>query len=299
MVSVQALVLRLKRLARFVVVGIGHDAAFDRADFDALRRVVRAHALGALLDVDHVDQIPLRDRFVRALRLAGAAADALFDDEHGHGVVSLQKISRPDGPTGPTCRNGSAVLQTAQIPRESDAFRLKWRPRPAGLPKCRHPVGPNPARIGGREGAAYNGRMAEEFLSEKERLALERLAEDLARVFGPRLRTLVAYEPATAPAARDRVVHSLALVDALSFDDLANMLTVVPAWHKSGLATPLILGRDEFQRTLDVFPIEYGAILARHVVVRGEWPRPAASVADADLRRACERQIKGHLIHLR
>ncbi len=141
--------------------------------------------------------------------------------------------------------------------------------------------------------------MADEFLSDKERVALDRLGEDLTRVFGPRLRALVAYEPATAVTSRGRAVHSLALVDALSFDDLSNTLTVVPAWHKSGLATPLILSRDEFERTLDVFPIEYGAILARHIVIRGEWPRAGAAVAEADLRRACERQIKGHLIHLR
>jgi hypothetical protein len=141
--------------------------------------------------------------------------------------------------------------------------------------------------------------MPDEFLSDKERLALHRLGDDLIRVFGPRLRTLVAYEPATSVTPRGRAVHTLALVDALSFDDLSNTLTVVPAWHKSGLATPLILSRDEFERTLDVFPIEHGAILARHVVIRGAWPQPTAAVAESDLRRACERQIKGHLIHLR
>lgn len=141
--------------------------------------------------------------------------------------------------------------------------------------------------------------MSDEFLSDKERRALERLGEDLVRVFGPRLRSLVAYESLTAPTSRGRQVHSLALVDSLSFDDLSNTLTVVPAWHKSGLATPLILSGDEFERTLDVFPIEYDAILARHAIVRGEWPPAGAAVAEADLRRACERQIKGHLIHLR
>jgi hypothetical protein len=35
------------------------------------------------------------------------------------------------------------------------------------------------------------------------------------------------------------------------------------------------------------------------VVLSGQWPFEAARVNPIDLRRACERQIKGHLIHLR
>jgi hypothetical protein len=72
----------------------------------------------------------------------------------------------------------------------------------------------------------------------------------------------------------------------------------VPAWHKAKLATPLLLGGEEFARSLDVFPLEYRSILAEHVVIRGAWPTEL-EVGSADLRRACERQIKGHLIHLR
>jgi hypothetical protein len=94
-------------------------------------------------------------------------------------------------------------------------------------------------------------------------------------------------------------VHTLALVDRLGIDDLSALLTVVPAWHKARLATPLLLAQDEFERTLDVFPLEYQSILSRHQVIRGSWPNQGAQVTPADLRRACERQVKGHLIHLR
>lgn len=142
--------------------------------------------------------------------------------------------------------------------------------------------------------------MAEDFLSPAARVAAGRLASDLQRVFGERLRALIAYEPvATAAPRGGQVTYTLALVEALTFADLAALLTVVPAWHKSRLATPLLLRREEFERTLDVFPIEYGAILARHVVLYGAWPFDRTRVGEADLRRACERQIKGHLIHLR
>lgn len=141
--------------------------------------------------------------------------------------------------------------------------------------------------------------MSEASLTETERAAAGRLADDLARVFGDRLRVVVAYEPAMRTAADVSAVHTLALVDTVRSDDLSALLTVVAAWHKGGLATPLLLAQEEFERTLDVFPVEYQSILSRHVVVRGSWPSTNMSVTSADLRRGVERQIKGHLIHLR
>jgi hypothetical protein len=140
--------------------------------------------------------------------------------------------------------------------------------------------------------------MPDEFLSPAARAAAERLAADLERVFGARLQAVIAYEPASHHGRDAPLAYSLALVEALGPEDLTTLLTVVPAWHKGGLATPLLLTGEEFTRTLDVFPLEYNSILARHVVLRGALPDDVR-VSDKDLRRACERQIKAHLIHLR
>jgi hypothetical protein len=125
--------------------------------------------------------------------------------------------------------------------------------------------------------------------------ALEVVARDLKRVFGERITSLVAY----GDRDEDGGMHTLALVDSVAFNDLAQCAPLVPAWHRLGLATPLILTRDEFRRTLDVFPLEYGDILSRHVVLAGSNPFAGIAVAEADLRRGCERQAKSHLIHLR
>ena len=62
---------------------------------------------------------------------------------------------------------------------------------------------------------------------------------------------------------------------------------------------PLILSREEFARTLDVFPLEYHAIISDHVLVEGHDPFQGLRVAESDLRRACEEQAKSHLVHLR
>jgi hypothetical protein len=135
-------------------------------------------------------------------------------------------------------------------------------------------------------------------LSPDERAALDALAADLRRVFGERLLSLVAYglkRPTPAP----RVVHSMALLERLTFRDLVACAPHAAMWRRRALAVPLLLEREEFFRTLDVFPLEYGDIIASHVVIAGPDPFGGTSVSPNDVRRACELAAKSHLIHLR
>jgi hypothetical protein len=134
-------------------------------------------------------------------------------------------------------------------------------------------------------------------LSHDERGALEGLASDLRRVFGARLRSVAAYG-LDAPAT-PRLLHALALVDRLSFDDLVKCLPYAAGWQQRSIAVPLLLELEEFLRTLDVFPLEYGDIIAHHVIIAGTNPFATAHVTQADVRRACELSAKSHLIHLR
>lgn len=135
-------------------------------------------------------------------------------------------------------------------------------------------------------------------LSTDEREALDGLTAGLRRVFGTRLHSVSAYglhEPSASP----RAVHSIALVERLTFQDLSACAPLAVTWRRTSLAVPLILEREEFLRTLDVFPLEYGDIIAQHVVIAGSDPFVDARVSPADIRRACELSAKSHLIHLR
>lgn len=138
--------------------------------------------------------------------------------------------------------------------------------------------------------------MASATLSPTDRAALEALAGDLQRIFGNGLYSVCAYG---APSTADADIRSIALVDRLDFEDLVACVPLARKWAKQGLAVPLLLERDEFTRTLDVFPLEYGEIIASHVVVYGTDALAGLTVPDADRRRACELQAKSHLIHLR
>lgn len=131
----------------------------------------------------------------------------------------------------------------------------------------------------------------------EHRQTLSALAADLRRIFGADLHALVAY--GIGRGAPDEPVHTLALVERVTFQHLAACAPVTETWRRAGLAVPLILSREEFARTLDVFPLEYHAIIRDHAIVAGGDPFEGLSVSESDLRRACEGLAKSHLIHLR
>jgi hypothetical protein len=131
--------------------------------------------------------------------------------------------------------------------------------------------------------------------SPAQQRAVDALARDLDQLFGPRLRSLVAYPGHQA----DGSVHSCALIDELGFRDLVACLPYTGSWHHRGAAVPLLLTADELRRTIDVFPLEYASIVADYTVVRGSDPFAGVAIDSEDIRRACEAQAKSHLIHLR
>jgi hypothetical protein len=124
------------------------------------------------------------------------------------------------------------------------------------------------------------------------------LVADLRNVFGDRLRSVVAYGPRieghdAAP------LTCLALVTTMTIEDLERCATRTTHWHRKAIATPLILPDAEFRSSLDAFPLEYGEIIRAHERIHGADPFDGIGIAPADLRRACEAQIKSHLVHLR
>lgn len=117
----------------------------------------------------------------------------------------------------------------------------------------------------------------------------ERMAGDFQRVFGDRFVALVA-SPGGAAAA---------FVASLGADDLQALGPLADAWRRESAAMPLVMTTDEFRRSLDTFPLEYQTLLDHHVVIAGHPPFEGVRIQPDDLRRACEAQARGHLIHLR
>ena len=142
-----------------------------------------------------------------------------------------------------------------------------------------------------------------------------RLEQDLRTVFGARLQSLVAYGERTRAVRRAHdhqhstrssgqaheapLTQTLAIVETLTIDDLRACAVRLAGWHDAGFATPLVLAAHEFGRSLDAFPLEFGAILADHTLIAGANPFERLTVDAADVRRAVEVQARSHLLHLR
>lgn len=124
------------------------------------------------------------------------------------------------------------------------------------------------------------------------------LVVDLQRIFAFRLRSVVAYGP-QLDGDDEHPLTCLALVDSLSAADLEACAGLARQWKQRSLGIPLILPVQEFQRSLDAFPLEYSEIIRTHARVFGDDPFNSISISMEDLRRACETQIKSHLVHLR
>jgi hypothetical protein len=127
--------------------------------------------------------------------------------------------------------------------------------------------------------------------------AVAALEHDLRAIFDARLRSIVAYAVAEPPP--DGLTPTLVVVDTVRPADLTACAARVTAWQKAGFGTPLVLASGEFEASLDAFPLEFGAILADHVVLAGADPFGVLQVKLPDLRRACEIQARSHLLHLR
>jgi hypothetical protein len=120
----------------------------------------------------------------------------------------------------------------------------------------------------------------------------------LQRIFTDRLRAVVAYGPQLEGRSDVRMT-SLALVSTLTTADLEACAARAAKWARGDINTPLLLPEDEFRGSLDAFPLEYGEMIRAHVVLFGENPFSGLVIDAGDLRRACETQVKSHLVHLR
>jgi hypothetical protein len=130
--------------------------------------------------------------------------------------------------------------------------------------------------------------------------AVDRLLADLRVIFATRLTSLVVYgDHAAGTASPSTPVHTMAVVDDVGFADLDACARQARRWRADDVAVPLMISRREFARSLDVFPLEFGAIILHHRVVFGDDPFDGLAVKEQDVRRACEIDVKGHVLHLR
>jgi hypothetical protein len=107
----------------------------------------------------------------------------------------------------------------------------------------------------------------------------------LQEIFGNRVKMICAFGES----------HTCAIVDTITVADLDKCAS---AFAKSKPA-PLLMLTDELARALDAFPLEFNEIISTRRLIAGTDLFASLTVPPEDLRRACEAQARGHLVHLR
>ena len=75
--------------------------------------------------------------------------------------------------------------------------------------------------------------------SARQRAALETLLADLERIFGTRLRSVVAYDFDYASiSSGEAALRTLVLVEGLAAGDLHHLAPLARGWHRIGVAVP-------------------------------------------------------------
>jgi hypothetical protein len=119
---------------------------------------------------------------------------------------------------------------------------------------------------------------------------VETLSAQLTDIFASRLKMVAAFGAGA---------QTCAVVETLTVDDLGKCAALSAAWKRAGLDVPLLIVHHELARALDAFPLEFSEIIATRRLITGTDLFDRVAVAPEDLRRTCEMQARGHLVHLR
>ena len=131
------------------------------------------------------------------------------------------------------------------------------------------------------------------------KMTRDELVSQLSAAFGKGLRAVVLYGSAAAgehlPGRSDTNV--LVLVDSLDAGPLLAASAAMKAWSDDN-PPPLTMTASEWQRSADIFAMEYADILERHKVLFGDLPLNV-KVDPAHLRLQLEHEAMGTLLQLR
>lgn len=138
-------------------------------------------------------------------------------------------------------------------------------------------------------------------IPEKPETIFEEYATDYQEIYGGDLLSIVLY----GSAARGEYVFKksdlnfLIVLTDRGLSNLSKALPLVEKWRKRAVAIPLFMSEAYLTTSLDSFPIEFFNIKTHYKLVFGHDLIKGLSIQRSDLRRECERELKGKLLHLR
>lgn len=133
------------------------------------------------------------------------------------------------------------------------------------------------------------------------RAPLRTLLDDLIACYGPTLRSVCLYGSGATQEYVHRRSHVTLLVvlAEVGLSELRQAALRAPRWQALGVVTPLLLTPQQIRSSLDVYPLEFLEMKARHHCLHGENPLTDLAFTPAAVRQQCERELIGKLITLR
>lgn len=129
-------------------------------------------------------------------------------------------------------------------------------------------------------------------------MTVEQFAENVRSALGARLVSLVVFGSAARRNATDSV-DTLVICDRADAGLIGTLAGVSRAWIKGGHPAPLVFSESEWRDSTDAFAIEFLDVKAHHKVLAGRDPWAGVTIADEDVRRQLEHELRGKVIRVR
>lgn len=140
-----------------------------------------------------------------------------------------------------------------------------------------------------------------EALPEEVRETLRAYVDEVGRLYGPALQSMLLYGSAARgdylPGRSN--LNLLLLLSALDVSVLQRFGKIHKRFKKEQIVVPLFLTDDELRRSASLFPLEYSDIAASYHVLVGSDPFQGLDFEMGQMAIQCEQEIRGNLLRLR
>jgi len=142
--------------------------------------------------------------------------------------------------------------------------------------------------------------MAKPVTDAKKEQTVKEYSEMMKGLYGAELLSLYLFGEDAVEAVGQgvRPPKILAIMETVGPAELKKYAGVHKKWAGRGIAAPLMLTLDMLDSSTDIFPIEFLEMKESHRLLHGRDVLPGLEIGLENLRRQCEEQVKGKLIHL-
>lgn len=133
------------------------------------------------------------------------------------------------------------------------------------------------------------------------KLTTDQIVEQLKKVLGERLSSIVLYGSAAAGdnTGKNSDVNLLVITKNLTREELQSLSSVVVPWVKDGNHPPLFLNKNHLKEFASVFPVEILDIQNSHQVLYGEDPVEGVAVSNEHLLIQIQHEIQAKFLRLK